>query len=254
MSAPSSRAEGSLGGLGYTEGAGTGAVGGASARDADVERERPPADEGRSRAAAANAVALAAAPEPAPAPAAPAPREAPARGMSAPRKAEAQAVLSSAGTKDAVGDAEGDDLAEAATEERRSADKKSANLEARAAAVPRDYDPGWHAAVDPRIGEIYATAEGAGLDDAVALYAMLAGNADPRVAQDAAWRAAVRLSGAGRHAQALTTIAAALRRSSGNTPFRANLLLAQGDAMAALGDLEAASSAWRQAARLNAAR
>ena len=133
----------------------------------------------------------------------------------------------------------------------------AAATDLRTAAVPRDYASNWYTARSD-VAATYATAESAraagNVDGAVLAYSALLANPDPRVVQDAAWRAAGALRGSGRISEALTMIERGLAKSSANISQRSQLLVLKGDLLAAQGNSAGAQAAWGEASRLNAAR
>ena len=136
--------------------------------------------------------------------------------------------------------------------------KRSANMdkdtttEARNGAIPDDYSAAWYAGLG-EIAPAYTEAAVAGTtDEMIAAWTALIAHPDPRVGQDAAFRAASLLRG--NPARALALVARGLNRSAANTPFRSNLLALKGDLLLAQNKEQAAESAWAEARSLNAER
>lgn len=133
----------------------------------------------------------------------------------------------------------------------------------RAAAAPADYRSSWYtglsdAALVAQLRDAEAAAKAAAAQGdynaASAAVAPFANNADARVAQDFAGRAAEYALRAGSASKALSLTRAARGRSNSNTPYLARLWAIEGAAHEALGDNEAAQRAYAEAARLNQSR
>ena len=140
-----------------------------------------------------------------------------------------------------------------AQEERKYADKDDLAV-SRAQAAPTDYRNDWYSSRGD-VATVYAQAEpqrASGLvDPAVATYLTLLGDADRRVGQDVAWRAARILQSQGRYADAQGIVQKGLALSSANTVHRSNLLVLDGDLWLARGDSAAAARSWAAAQSLN---
>lgn len=145
---------------------------------------------------------------------------------------------------------------EAPAAERAQSDKDE-GADPRARAVPTDYRNDWYNTRSD-VAAVYALAESqraAGQpDSAVATYLTLLGDADRRVGQDVAWRAARIHQSAGRLAEAQRLVKQGLSFSAANTPQRANLLVLDGDLSLARGDATSAARSWAEAQKLNDAR
>lgn len=129
----------------------------------------------------------------------------------------------------------------------------------RSAAVPQDYRGGWY--LTGLDGEAYDRfeaalnqAQGQSASAQAGIYAGLIGDADTRVGQDMAFRAAKAASQAGDDAAALSYLRQGQARSSLNTPQRANLYFLEGQIRERQGDLAGAQEAYRVAANMNQAR
>ena len=146
--------------------------------------------------------------------------------------------------------------ASASAERAKSADKDQ-EVDARSGAVPTDYRNDWYNSRSD-VAAVYAQAESqraAGQTDfAVASYLTLLGDADRRVGQDVAWRAARILQSQGRLAEAQRLARQGLSLSTTNTPQRANLLVLDGDLSLSRGDSASAARSWAEARALNDAR
>lgn len=129
----------------------------------------------------------------------------------------------------------------------------------RAAAVPGDYRSGWYiqsldgAAYD-RFEAAVESARSAPSADAAAVCAALIDDADARIGQDMAFRAATYAWQGGDTSAALRYLRQGQNRSSLNTPFRANLYLLEGRILEQSGDVAGAQAAYTVAANLNQAR
>lgn len=157
----------------------------------------------------------------------------------------------------------------AAKEERKAEDAPAADdlgadatRSDRASAVPRDLSAnGWRRGVDKATQQVFdaalteaeATARQGDARGAAERLAAAVG-APARAGQYVAGRAAASFLTAGDPAAAAAVARRGLALSSDNTPERAQLLLALGDALQAAGDPAGAEDAWRQAAAANASR
>lgn len=116
-------------------------------------------------------------------------------------------------------------------------------------AIPDDYSASWYANLND-IAPAYVAAAVAGTnEEAISAWTALIAHPDPRVGQDAAFRAANLTRG--NPGRALGLVARGLARSMANTPFRSNLLLLKGDLLLAQRNEAAAESAWSEARSLN---
>lgn len=146
---------------------------------------------------------------------------------------------------------------DAPSAERAKTADKDQEADARSGAVPTDYRNDWYNSRSD-VAAVYAQAESqraAGQADfAVASYLTLLGDADRRVGQDVAWRAARILQSQGRLAEAQRLAKQGLSLSTTNTPQRANLLVLDGDLSLSRGDSASAARSWAEARALNDAR
>lgn len=172
----------------------------------------------------------------------------------APNKAADAPAAPAAAARPARSESAADEEAPAA--ERAQADKDE-GVDPRAGAVPSDYRNDWYNARSD-VAAVYALAESQRAsgqsDSAVATYLTLLGDADRRVGQDVAWRAARLHQSAGRLAEAQRLVKQGLSFSAANTPQRANLLVLDGDLSLARGDSRSAARSWAEAQKLNDAR
>ncbi|MCK6524537.1 hypothetical protein L6R49_24285 [Myxococcota bacterium] len=166
-------------------------------------------------------------------------------------------------TKAAAGYDEVAQAPAAAPAKSTTASSSSSLATQRAAAYPSDYRASWYtglsdAALVAQLRDAEAAAKAAAAQGdynaASAAVAPFATNADARVAQDFAGRAAEYTLRAGSASKALSLTRAARSRSNSNTPYLARLWAIEGAAQEALGDNEAAQRAYAEAARLNQSR
>jgi hypothetical protein len=129
----------------------------------------------------------------------------------------------------------------------------------RAAAKPQDYRSGWYIqALDgtdyDRFEAAVESARTAPSADGAAICAALIDDADARIGQDMAFRAASYAWQSGDTSAALRYLRQGQNRSSLNTPYRANLYLLEGRILEQSGDIAGAQAAYTVAANLNQAR